>query len=161
VRRYDYPQACQGQRFRKPTAMTLKLKTFQVGSPRRRGEGLRLGTVRLLPRGVRKQDYASHDYFDVWLPLLAPSRPLLRWARSHDIVDSAADWRTFARRYEREVLGNTDARQTLQLVAQLAQRTPLAIGCYCADEQHCHRSLLKRLIEQAAEPTTPSSAPKR
>jgi uncharacterized protein YeaO (DUF488 family) len=131
--------------------VTLKLKLFQVGSPRRRGEGLRLGTVRFLPRGVFKKDYARLDYFDVWLPALAPSQKLVRWAHDRDIGNNPADWRAFTQRYEREILGNTDSRQTLALVAPMAQRTPIAIGCYCAEEKRCHRSVLKRLIERAAK----------
>jgi uncharacterized protein YeaO (DUF488 family) len=131
--------------------MALKLKTFQVGSPRKRGEGLRLGTARFLPRGVFKKDYARLDYFDVWMPVLAPSRNLLRWARSHDIGGRVEDWRTFARRYERELLSSTNGRQAVALLAQVAQRMPIAIGCYCADEKRCHRSLLRGIIERAAK----------
>jgi uncharacterized protein YeaO (DUF488 family) len=138
--------------------MALRLKTFQVGSPRCRGEGLRLGTVSFLPRGVFKKDYARLDYFDVWMPALAPSQKLVRWAHDRDIAGNAADWRTFAQRYEREMLGNTDSRQLIAMLAQLAQRTPIAIGCYCADEQHCHRAVLKRLISEASPAASSAGA---
>jgi uncharacterized protein YeaO (DUF488 family) len=131
----------------------LKLKLFQVGSPRRRGEGLRLGTVRFLPRGVFKKDYARLDYFDVWVPALAPSRNLVRWARDHDLAGNPTDWRKFAERYEREVVGNTESRQAVELLAHVAQRTPIAIGCYCADEKRCHRSVLEQLIRDADGPS--------
>ena len=127
----------------------MKLTTYRFGSPRRRGEGLRVGVTRYLPRGVRKTEYARGNYFDVWYPVLAPSRELLQWLRSQP--DLTAAWSKFSQRYRREVLGNPDSRHTLQLMAALAQRTPITIGCYCADESHCHRSLLKQLIREAAE----------
>jgi uncharacterized protein YeaO (DUF488 family) len=127
--------------------MKLKLHTFQVGSPRKRGEGIRVGTVRFLPRGIRKKDYARLDYFDVWFPALAPSRSLIAWARDRDFDES---WQTFAKRYEREMIAQTNSRQALLLLAQLAQKVSLSIGCYCGDESRCHRSILQKLIERAA-----------
>ena len=130
--------------------MALKLKTYQLGTPRRRGEGLRIGVVRRPPRGVRKEDYARLDYYDVWLPLVAPSAELLSWIHSRGAGDDAA-WQQFTRRYESEMRGNPDSWRTIKLLAALAQRTPLAIGCHCADETRCHRSVLRRLIEEAAE----------
>lgn len=127
--------------------MALKLSTFQIGTPRRSGEGLRLGVTRYLPRGVRKADYARLDYFDVWYPALAPSRELLSWLRAQP--DLARAWPKFAQRYRREKLSSAESRQALALIAALALRTPLAIGCYGVDEAHCHRSLLRQLIEEA------------
>ena len=125
----------------------LRLKTFQYGSPRKRGEGLRLGVTRYLPRGVRKTDYASQDFFDVWYPALAPSAALIRWLRSRP--DFLKAWPEYARRYKREMATRPESRQAVQLVAAMARRTPLAIGCYCADEAHCHRSLLAEIIREA------------
>lgn len=122
------------------------IRTFRVGSPRTRAEGLRIGTVRLLPRGVAKKDYARRDYFDVWFPLLAPSRALMGRFKAGE--QTVASWRRFAAGYEREMKA-TDARQAILLVAALAARTSLAIGCYCEDESRCHRSILRRLIEGA------------
>ena len=125
----------------------LKLRTYQLGSPRKRGEGLRLGTVRFLPRGVLKKDYAKQDFFDVWLPALAPSRKLMAWGRRQDLEES---WPEFARRYEREMLTQTDSRQALILVAKTAARMTVSVGCYCGDERCCHRSVLFKLIKRAA-----------
>ena len=125
----------------------IKLHSFQIPSPRKRSDGLRLGTVRFLPRGVRKQDYATLDYFDVWLPSIAPSRELLHWLKSADVTDNR--WAVFLKRYERE-MSATDSTQTIQLLAQIAKRTAISIGCYCQDENRCHRSTLRKLIERAA-----------
>jgi uncharacterized protein YeaO (DUF488 family) len=125
----------------------LKLRTYQIGSRRKRGEGLRLGTVRFLPRGVKKRDYSRLDLFDVWLPTLAPSRELFATARERGLT-----FKRFAEHYARE-MERTEARQTIKLVAAIAQRTPLAIGCYCADERCCHRSVLLKLIHEAAQTT--------
>ncbi len=127
---------------------SLKLKTYRIGTPRAKNEGLRLGTVQFLPRGVRKADYARRDFFDVWFPAVAPSRGLIKWLRAQPDVDQA--WPTFAKRYRKEVLGKAEGRQAVALLAQVARRTPIAIGCYCEDEARCHRSLLYQLIVEAA-----------
>jgi len=128
----------------------LHLATFQIGTPRKRGEGVRIGTVRFLPRGVPKKDYAKRDYFDVWFPTLAPSRVLIHSYKGKE-SDSHAR-KTFFSRYRRELRSNADSRQALQLLAALARHTPLCIGCYCEDESQCHRSvLLKELTRVAAE----------
>jgi uncharacterized protein YeaO (DUF488 family) len=123
----------------------LKLSTFRIGEPRKPDEGLRLGTVRLLPRGIRKQDYAKRDQFDLWLPLLAPSRELMRWFL--DGPRTEARFKTFARRYQKE-MSATDPRQGIALIAELTRRIPLAVGCYC-DNPHCHRFVLEKLIKGA------------
>ncbi len=128
--------------------MKLKLKTYQLGTPRRAGEGLRLGVVRHLPRGVRAADYARRDFFDVWFPVVAPSRELLGWVRGQP--DMAKAWPAFTRRYRKEMLGRAESRQAIALLAAMAARTPIAIGCFCDDEAHCHRALLRELILEAA-----------
>jgi uncharacterized protein YeaO (DUF488 family) len=127
---------------------------YRAGTPPAKGEGLRIGAVRYLPRGVRKADYARKHYFDVWLPTLAPSRELLHWLRDEQEGkgdDDPGVWKVFLRRYEREVLTNTDARQAVLLLDELAKRTPLAIGCYCENEAHCHRSRLYEIIQRVAQ----------
>ena len=124
------------------------LATFQIGSPRKPGEGLRVGTVRFLPRGVKKEDYARLDYFDVWFPLLAPSSELLKWLKTRDWPSDQVRWNKFRERYIAE-MNKTDARQAIKLMAELARTTPLGIGCYCENESACHRSILRELLEQS------------
>ena len=126
----------------------MPVKTFQIGSPRGSREGLRIGAVRFLPRGVRKQDYARRDLFDIWFPMLAPSRKLLRTLKSKDF--SAAVRKSFFARYKKEMLASTDAKQAIELLARLGKRTDISVGCYCADEHMCHRSVLHALIRRAA-----------
>lgn len=128
--------------------MAIRLSTYAWGTPRRRGEGLRLSCTRYLPRGIKKGDYAERNYLDVWLPTLAPSKELLSWARREGL-DSVAVWRKFRRRYRQEMAG-TDARQTIRALAALAKRTPISIGCSCHGP-HCHRFELERLIRAAAD----------
>jgi uncharacterized protein YeaO (DUF488 family) len=112
---------------------------------------LRIGTVRRPPRGVRKADYARRDFFDVWLPELAPSAPLVSWALSQPFT--LERWASYARRYTREML-KPAAQRLLALLAALSSQTNFSVGCYCEDESHCHRSLLKKLlIEQGAQVT--------
>ncbi len=124
----------------------MGLSTFRIGSPRRKGEGLRIGTMRVLPRGVKKSDYAKHDYFDVWLPNLAPSQPLLRWIHAREGDEKA--WRTFRKRYARE-MERPEAKHIIATLAALGEHTNLAVGCYCEDESHCHRSVLIELLKDA------------
>ena len=128
---------------------TRYLRTFRVGTPREAGEGLRIGAVRFLPRGVKKEDYARLDYFDVWFPLLAPSSELLGWLKSRDWPSEKIRWSKLETRYLAE-MNKTDARQAIKLLAELSRTTRLSIGCYCEDESACHRSILRKLIERAA-----------
>jgi uncharacterized protein YeaO (DUF488 family) len=123
------------------------LATFRAGTRRQSGEGLRIGTVRYLPRGVAKRDYAARDYFDVWFPTLAPSRELIRWLRSQPWTPALQ--RAFAARYRRE-MSAPEAARALELLAAIAKQTPISIGCYCEDESRCHRSVLRELIKKAA-----------
>jgi uncharacterized protein YeaO (DUF488 family) len=111
---------------------------------------LRVGTVRFLPRGVKKEDYARLNYFDVWFPLLAPSTELLKWLKSREWPSEQVRWSKFRERYVAE-MKKTDARQAIKLLAELAKATPLSIGCYCENESACHRSILRELIERAVD----------
>src|SRR5437899_11678348 len=114
----------------------LKLRTFKHGDTPKRGEGLRIGTTRRPPRGATKKEWP--DYFDVWFPVLAPSAALLRRYK----LSQTMDYHGFCATYERELLGSAESRQALDLLAALALRTPISIGCYCADESSCHRKHL-------------------
>jgi uncharacterized protein YeaO (DUF488 family) len=121
----------------------MAFRVVRLGTPRQSQEGLRIGTVRRPPRGVRKGDYAVRDYFDVWLPELAPSAPLVSWALSQPFTPER--WGSYARRYKRE-MSNPPARRLIGLLAALSARTDFSVGCYCEDESHCHRSILKELL---------------
>jgi len=127
----------------------LRLLTFQIGAAPRRGEGLRIGTTRRPPRGVRKNRWVADGYFDVWLPSLAPSAKLLARFRKRDFDDGSVR-KAFFDGYERELLATAEGRQTVQFVAQVAARTPISIGCFCADESRCHRSRLLKIIKKYA-----------
>jgi uncharacterized protein YeaO (DUF488 family) len=100
-----------------------KLSTFQIGTAPKASQGLRIGATRLPPRGVPKSRWKKDGYFDVWLPVIAPSKKLLSWIHHHDINDAAIR-KTFFQRYERELLGDSSARHTVELLAEVAQRTP-------------------------------------
>jgi uncharacterized protein YeaO (DUF488 family) len=127
----------------------MALRVVRLGTARVPHEGLRLGTVRRPPRGVRKEHYASHDYFDAWLPELSPSAPLVSFALSKPFTP--ARWAAYARRYRREMREPT-ARRLLAVLAALSRQTDLSVGCYCEDERRCHRSLLRELlIEHGAQ----------
>ena len=122
----------------------MPVRIVRLGSPRSAGEGLRIGTVRRPPRGVPKTEFAKRDFYDVWLPNLAPSEELLKAGQAAQ--DDAARWKAFARRYRAE-MSRPDARAVLDLLAALSHQTDFAVGCYCADENRCHRSLLGELLQ--------------
>ena len=127
----------------------MAVRIVRLGTPRDPEEGLRLGTVRRPPRGVRKEDYAARNYYDVWMPELAPSAPLVSWALSEPFTPER--WAVYERKYLRE-MREPAAQRLLALLAALSSQTNFSVGCYCEDETHCHRSLLKRLlIEHGAE----------
>jgi uncharacterized protein YeaO (DUF488 family) len=123
--------------------LDMTVRIVRLGSPRQPGEGLRIGTVRRPPRGVPKAEYASRDIYDVWFPNLAPSETLLKESSLSD----AQSWKRFRRRFLAE-MNAPEARRTLDLLAALSHRTDFAVGCYCEDEAHCHRSLLRELLAQ-------------
>ena len=106
---------------------------------------MRIGTARRPPRGVRKSDYARLDYYDVWLPELAPSQKLVTWALSQPWTDSR--WQRFARTYRRE-MSEPSAQRLLELLAALSKSANLSVGCYCEDENRCHRAVLKELLAE-------------
>lgn len=122
----------------------MAIRVVRLGTPRTPGEGLRLGTVRRPPRGVPKSEYAVRDFYDVWLPELAPSEELIKIALS---TPDERQWRTFVRRYRAE-MKRPAAERLLGLLAAFSQHTAFSVGCYCADEARCHRSILRALLEE-------------
>ena len=127
------------------------IRVVRLGTARVPNEGLRLGTVRRPPRGVPKAEYARRDFYDVWVPELAPSAALFSWIKSRPMTD--ANWRTYARRYRAE-LKRPEAQRLIELLAALSGRTNFSVGCYCEDESRCHRSLLRELLEEAGATLT-------
>lgn len=122
----------------------MSIRIVRLGSPRTPGEGLRLGTVRRPPRGVPKSEHASRDFYDVWLPDLAPSEALVKEAQHSE---NERSWRQFERRYRAE-MKRPEAARLLSLLAALSRQTSFSVGCYCADESHCHRSILRVLLTE-------------
>lgn len=122
----------------------MAIRVVQLGAPRSRGEGLRIGTVRRPPRGVPKTEYASRNYYDVWLPELAPSEELVKVAlRAKD----GREWQSFVRRYRSEMKRPSAAR-LISLLSALSHNAAFSVGCYCEDEARCHRSILKALLKE-------------
>jgi uncharacterized protein YeaO (DUF488 family) len=121
----------------------MAVRIVRLGCARVAREGLRIGTVRRAPRGVRKSDYSRLNYFDVWLPELAPSPELFRWARSKPWTGHR--WATFAKRYTRE-MREPGRHRLIQLLAQLSHQANFSVGCYCRQEDQCHRSILRQLL---------------
>jgi uncharacterized protein YeaO (DUF488 family) len=126
----------------------MPITVVRLGSPRGRNEGLRLGTVRRPPRGVKKADIARRGFYDVWLPILSPSPELISLIRNSD---DDRTWSRFERGF-RSQLNKPEAARILDLMAALSHQTNLSVGCYCEDESRCHRSILRAaLIERGAD----------
>jgi uncharacterized protein YeaO (DUF488 family) len=124
----------------------VAIRIVRLGSPREKGEGLRVGTVRRPPRGVPKHEFASRNFYDVWLPNVAPSDTLLKRALK---AEDAQAWRAFVRSFRSE-MKRPEASRVLDLLAALSRDADFSVGCYCVDEARCHRSILRELLQQRA-----------
>jgi uncharacterized protein YeaO (DUF488 family) len=125
------------------------IRVVRLGSPRAKDEGLRLGTARRPPRGVKKEDYAKQNYFDVWFPDVAPSQPLVSWALSEPWTDTR--WARYVKSYRSEMREPAKQR-VLELLARLSHQTNFSVGCYCENADRCHRAILRELLlEHGAE----------
>lgn len=132
----------------------MAIRIVRLGTPRQIDEGLRLGTVRRPPRGVRKDDLGPQNYFDVWLPELAPTAALLSWAHSKPFTPGR--WAVFVRRYKAE-MRKPGTQRLIMLLAALSVGQDFSVGCYCEDETRCHRSVLQELLRDAGAVLAPNS----
>jgi uncharacterized protein YeaO (DUF488 family) len=123
-------------------AAAMSVRVVRLGSPRVAGEGTRLGTVRRPPRGVPKKDFARLDWYDVWFPVLAPSAGIMKLGQS---AESEKQWKTFARKYRVE-MAVPAATQSIDVLAALSHQVNFSVGCYCENQDRCHRSLLRELL---------------
>ncbi|MFL9863355.1 DUF488 family protein [Paraburkholderia fungorum] len=122
----------------------MSVRIVQLGSPRAADEGLRIGTVRRPPRGVPRTEFATRDYYDVWLPNLSPDADLIKEAKA---AASDAEWTAFAKKF-RAQMNDSDTGKVLDLLAALSKTTNFSVGCYCEDENRCHRSILRQLLNE-------------
>jgi uncharacterized protein YeaO (DUF488 family) len=123
----------------------MAVRVVRLGTPRTPGEGMRLGMVRRPPRGVKKADFARRDYYDLWLPLLSPSQVIVTRAMSQPWTD--ARWAKFERDYRAE-MRRPVPRELIALLAQMSRHVNFSVGCYCEREDRCHRSILRKLLEE-------------
>jgi uncharacterized protein YeaO (DUF488 family) len=122
----------------------MSIRVVRLGTARTTGEGPRLGTVRRPPRGVPKSEFSKQNWYDVWLPDLAPSEGLVKLGQR---AEEEKDWTAFARKYRKEMASPARAR-VLDLLAALSHHSNFSVGCYCEDEARCHRSVLRRLLAE-------------
>ena len=122
----------------------MTVRVVRLGTPRAKDEGTRIGTVRRPPRGVPKSEFAKQDWYDVWFPTLAPSVTTMKLGQD---AQTPAQWAAFTRKYRAEMAA-PDASHAIALLAALSHRSNLSVGCYCADERRCHRSVLRELLAQ-------------
>ncbi len=122
----------------------MTIRVVRLGTPRAPGEGPRLGTVRRPPRGVPKSEFARQNWYDVWFPNLAPSAELVKLGQS---ARTEREWESFRRKYRTEMAASDNAR-ILDVLALLSQHADFSVGCYCENESHCHRSVLRTLLRE-------------
>jgi uncharacterized protein YeaO (DUF488 family) len=120
----------------------MSIRIVRLGTPRLPGEGTRIGTVRRPPRGVPRAAFAKQNWYDVWFPVLAPSVETLKRGQQ---ATTPAEWAAFAKKYRSEMF-QPEARQALQLLSVLSHDADFSVGCYCEDDEHCHRSVLRQLL---------------
>jgi uncharacterized protein YeaO (DUF488 family) len=120
----------------------MAIRVVRLGSERASNEGLRIGTVRRPPRGVPKAKFASDNWYDVWFPNLAPSLETMKQAQA---AETPAQWNAFVRKYRAEMAA-PESSHAIALLAALSQHANFSVGCYCQDESHCHRSILRELL---------------
>ncbi len=122
----------------------MAISIVRLGTPRKRGEGLRIGTVRRPPRGVKKADFARLDYYDVWFPNLSPDQELVHQALTST---SEKEWNAFKRKFRQE-MNAPDRSRELDVLAAMSHQSNFSVGCYCEDENRCHRSVLRELFKE-------------
>ena len=122
----------------------MAARIVRLGTPRLRGEGLRIGTVRRPPRGVSKEKFASGDWYDVWLPELSPSESTVRLGQK---AETDREWAVFEKRYVKEMAASSACR-VLDLLVALSHSADFSVGCYCEIETRCHRSILRTLLKK-------------
>ena len=120
----------------------MAVRVVRLGSPRLPDEGTRIGTVRRPPRGVPKTEFAAQNWYDVWFPNLAPSVETMKQGQA---ATTAVQWAKFVKKYRAEMATPENSR-TIELLAVLSRHSSFSVGCYCADESHCHRSVLRELL---------------
>ncbi|GGP20668.1 DUF488 domain-containing protein [Silvimonas iriomotensis] len=125
----------------------MTVRIVRLGSARQQDEGLRIGTVRRPPRGVPKTEFASRDFYDVWYPQLSPVPELVQAAQTAQAAHDQRAWDTFVKQFRKQ-MAEPDASRTLDLLAALSHQSNFSIGCYCEDEAHCHRSVLRALLTE-------------
>jgi len=122
----------------------MAVRIVQLGSDRVAGEGLRIGTVRRPPRGVAKSEFASQNWYDVWFPNLAPSAETVKLAQD---AKTEREWAAFVKKYRAE-MATPDTSRALDLLAAMSHQADFSVGCYCANESRCHRSVLRSLLAE-------------
>lgn len=133
----------------------MPVRVVRLGTTRSSGEGLRLGTVRRPPRGVPKARFATDDWYDLWLPDLSPSDATVKLGLA---ATTEKQWKAFEKRYTKEMAAPAPTR-LLELLAALSRNASFSVGCYCEDENRCHRSILRRLLKERGARITQGGKP--
>ncbi len=131
----------------------MAIRVVRLGSERAEGEGIRIGTVRRPPRGVPKAEFASQNWYDVWFPNLAPSVETMKLGQEGK---TPAQWAKFVKKYRAEMAASENSH-VIDLLAALSHQTNFSVGCYCENEAHCHRSVLRELLAEGGAKIEPKA----
>jgi uncharacterized protein YeaO (DUF488 family) len=129
---------------RRKEERAMAVRIVRLGTARTEGEGTRIGTVRRPPRGVPKSEFASQNWYDVWFPNLAPSAETMKLGQE---ASTPSQWAAFVKKYRAE-MATPDSSRILDLLAVLSHKSNFSVGCYCENEAHCHRSVLRELLAE-------------
>ncbi len=122
----------------------MTVRVVRLGTDRTPAEGTRIGTVRRPPRGVPKSEFARQNWYDVWYPNLAPSVETMKLGQA---AETPAQWTAFKKKYRSE-MSRPDASHAIELLATLSHHANFSVGCYCEEEERCHRSVLRELLQE-------------
>ncbi len=115
----------------------MPVLTKRIYDPPSKNDGTRILVMRLYPRGIRR------ELVDEWRRELGTGLPLIKAWKAGKIT-----WPELAKRYKAQIAGDPAAQASLKELKRRARSERLTLLCGCEDEKHCHRSLLKAIIER-------------
>jgi uncharacterized protein YeaO (DUF488 family) len=120
--------------------MPIKVKRWN--DPREVDDGYRLLVCRYRPRALPK----ARETWNAWCPDLGPSRKL--HADLYGKNGPPITWDEFRTRYLAEMADQAESIAELAALVSEGKTITLLCSSACEDASHCHRTLLRGLIDQ-------------
>ena len=139
----------------KAGVVAVPLKTKRWNDPAEKDDGFRLLICRYRPRGVKRSD----ETWDAWCTELGPSRAL--HADYYGKNGPPITWDTYQQRYLQEMEAQKEYIEELAQMVAEGKTITLLCSSACTNASHCHRTLLRQLIEESIKnlPATGSATP--